>query len=77
MNNKLELTELESKWLDRMNKCMNAYGYGYVCSWWLRVEYDHEGISTAKINYILTKLVGKGVLNKETSRSYTKFSLVV
>ena len=71
-----KLSELEQLWLDRLKKYLGDYKYDYVCSWWLRCEYQHEGITTAKINYILSKLVAKGILKKETTRSYTKFSLV-
>lgn len=70
-----KLSELEQLWLDRLKKYLGDYKYDYVCSWWLRCEYQHEGITTAKINYILSKLVAKGILKKETTRSYTKFSL--
>ena len=69
------LSEIENKWLDRLKKYEVEHKYGYVCSWWLRLEYEHEGegITTTKINYILSKLVAKGILKKETTRSYTKF----
>ena len=71
----VELSALETKWLDRLKKYLSDYKYEYVCSWWLRCEYESEGITTPKINYILSKLVTKGILKKETTRSYTKFSL--
>ena len=58
-----------------IRKYLSDYKHDYVCSWWLRCEYQHEGITTPKINYILSKLVAKGILKKETTRSYTKFSL--
>lgn len=69
------LGEVENLWLNRLKKYLTDYKYDYVCSWWLRCEYEHEGITTPKINYILSKLVAKGILKKETTRSYTKFSL--
>ncbi|GEM_PF-3397129 len=69
------LGDVESLWLKRFKKYCSDYEYDYVCSWWLRLEYEHEGITTSKINYILSKLVAKGILKKETTRSYTKFSL--
>lgn len=71
----VELSALETKWLDRFKKYLSDYKEEYVCSWWLRLEYEHEGITTPKINFILSKLVAKGILKKETNRSYTKFSL--
>jgi hypothetical protein len=71
----VELSALETKWLDRLKKYLTDYKYEYVCSWWLRCEYEQEGITTPKINYILSKLVTKGILKKETTRSCTKFSL--
>ena len=72
------LSEIEAKWLDRLKKYEAEHRYGYVCSWWLRLEYEHEGegITTTKINYILSKLVAKGILKKETTRSYTKFFII-
>lgn len=70
----IELCELEKKWLDRLQKYMSDYKHDYVCSWWLRLEYEHEGITTPKINYILSKLTKRGILKKETARSYTKFT---
>ena len=69
------LGEVESLWLERLKKYLSDYKCDYVCSWWLRLEYEYEGITTPKINYILSKLVAKGILKKETTRSYTKFSL--
>ena len=69
------LGEVEVLWLERLQKYLSDYKYDYVCSWWLRLEYEHENITTTKINYILSKLVAKGILKKETTRSYTKFSL--
>ena len=69
------LGDVESLWLERFKKYCSDYKYDYVCSWWLRCEYEHEGVTTPKINYILSKLVAKGILKKETTRSYTKFSL--
>ena len=69
------LGEVESLWLERLKKYLSDYECDYVCSWWLRIEYEHEDIRTSKINYILSKIVAKGILKKETTRSYTKFSL--
>ena len=74
-NSNAMLGEVEVLWLERLKKYLSDYKYDYVCSWWLRIEYEHEGITTPKINYILSKLVVKGILKKETTRSYTKFSL--
>ncbi len=71
----VELSVLEKLWLERFKKYMTDYKYEYACSWWLRLEYETENITTTKINYILSKLVTKGILKKETTRSYTKFSL--
>ncbi len=70
------LSEVEALWLGRMKKYMIDNNYTYVCSWWLRCEYGHELISTYRINYVLSKLVAKGILKKETTRSYTKFTLI-
>lgn len=70
-----KLSIAEYLWLERLKKYLSDYKYDYVCSWWLRCEYQHEGITTHKINHILSKLVAKGILKKETNRSYTKFSL--
>jgi hypothetical protein len=70
------LSELEELWLGRVKKYMADTGYPYVISWWLRCEYAHELISTYKINYILSKLAAKGILKKETTRSYTKFTSI-
>ena len=70
-----QLSEIETKWLDRLRKYENKHN-GYVCSWWLRLEYENEGITTSQINYILSKLVAKGILKKVTSRSYTKFLII-
>jgi hypothetical protein len=69
------LSDTEKKWMHRLAKYMNDFGVDYVCSWWLRIEYGSEGITTPKINYILSKLVDKGILKKETSKSWTKFSV--
>ena len=69
------LSEIESKWLDRFNQYLSEYNCNYVCSWWLRKKYYYEGITTPKINYILSKLVSKGILKKESTRSYTKFMI--
>jgi len=69
------LGEVELLWLERLKKYLSDYKYDYVYSWRLRCEYENEGITTPKINYILSKLVAKGILKKETTRSYTKFSL--
>ena len=74
-NSNAMLGEVEVLWLERLKKYLSDYKYDYVYSWWLRCEYQHEGITTPKINYILSKLVAKGILKKETTRSYTKFSL--
>lgn len=70
------MTEHETLWLSRLKYYMKLNNVEYVISWWLRYEYQHEGITTAKINYILSKLVAKGILKKETTRSYTKFTLI-
>lgn len=70
------LSEVEALWLDRVKKDMADTGYKYVISWHLRCTYGHELISTYRINYILSKLVAKGILKKETTRSYTKFTLI-
>ena len=75
-NIKIELTGIEHIWLERVKKYMITHEYDFVCSWWLRIEYSSENITTTKINNILTKLVNKGILKKETTRSYTKFSLI-
>lgn len=69
------LSEVETLWLTRLKKYLVDYKCDYVCSWWLRCEYQQEGVTTPKINYILSKLVSKGVLQKETTRSYTKFRI--
>jgi len=69
------LGDVESLWLGRLKKYLSDYKYDYVYSWWLRCEYQHEGITTPKINAILSKLVAKGILKKEKTGSYTKFSL--
>lgn len=69
------LSEIEQKWFDRLKMYLQAHEYDYACSWWLRLEYKNEGITTTKINYVLSKLAAKGILKKETTRSYTKFSL--
>lgn len=69
------LSEAETLWLHRFKKYLSDYKYDYVCSWWLQLEYRYEDITTPKINYILSKLVAKGILKKETTHSYTKFSL--
>jgi hypothetical protein len=73
----INLSSIETLWLNRLKKYLVDYKCDYVCSWWLRLEYENESISTPKINYILSKLVKKGILKKETTRSYTKFSIVI
>jgi len=70
------LGEVELLWLDRLKKYMFDYKKDCVCSWWLRIEYKKEGLTTSKINYILSKLVSKGILRKETTSSYTNFFLL-
>lgn len=76
MNNK-DLSELEKLWLERLKYYLaTRNSFDFVCSWWLRLEYEEtEKITTTKINRILSKLVTKNILKKETTRSYTKFYL--
>ena len=47
-----------------------------MCSWWLRIEYDDEQVTTSQINYYLNKSVLKGILKIEKNKSYTKFYLL-
>ncbi|MEC5157076.1 hypothetical protein [Chryseobacterium sp. MP_3.2] len=77
MSKRKHLSEKESLWLERVKKYLITYDDDYLCSWWLRLEYknDTEPLSTPQINYILRKLVTRGLLKMQTNKSYTRFSL--
>ena len=67
----------ERKWYDRFKLHISKSKGDYYCSWWLRLDYEEEeaGLTTAKVNYWLTKLVNKGYLTKKAARTYTSYSL--
>lgn len=64
-------------WFERFKKYLEVYKGNYVCSWWMRLEYenDEKPASTAMINYYLDKCVAKGLLTKESNPSHTKYFL--
>ena len=67
----------EKLWLERLKKYYKDYKCNYgVCSWWLRLEYDDDQVTTSQINYYLNKSVLKGILKIEKNKSYTKFYLL-
>jgi len=69
------LSTEEQKWYDRAKTKILSSEHGYYCSWWLRLDYDEENLTTSKINYWLTKLVKKGLLTKKTAKSHTLYFL--
>lgn len=77
---KQTLNHKESIWYYRVKKYIEDYqeDSNYVCSWWLRIEHENDSnpLSTSQINYILSKVAEKGWLTKETTKSYTKFTLI-
>jgi len=78
MANKTAMSEQEQKWYDRLVKRMAEQKTNYYNSWWLRLDYELEekGVTTAKINYWLTKLVKKGLLTKSKSSNCTRYMQV-
>ncbi len=71
-----ELSANEKLWFDRLKKAIiDGKGHYYV-SWWLRLDYESEKVSTATINYWLTKLVKRGLVEKVASKYCTKYYLV-
>jgi len=67
----------ENLWLQRFKDYLKTYKDEYgIPSWWLRLEHEHEDNSTTTmINYYLDKSVKKGLLEKETTKSYSKYFL--
>lgn len=68
----------EQLWLQRLKDYKEKNNEEGVCSWWLRLAYvnvEHEA-TTSQINYYLDKSVKKGILRKETTKSYTKYYLL-
>lgn len=39
-----EISEIEQKWFDRLKLYLHSHKCDYACSWWLRLEYENEGI---------------------------------
>ncbi|MCL1692040.1 hypothetical protein CMU85_18150 [Elizabethkingia anophelis] len=68
----------EQLWLQRLKDYKEKNNEEGVCSWWLRLQYenDESPATTSQINYYLDKSVKKGILRKETTKSYTKYYLL-
>lgn len=71
------LSAKELEWYSRLKLQILQNKLDYYCSWWLRLNYEEDeiGLTTAKINYWLTKLVDKGYLTKKANKSHTSYSL--
>jgi len=69
------LTPTEKLWYDRVLDDMKLSKQNYTISWWLRSIY---GTKTSKINYILNKVVNKGLLKKRNNSQLYKihFNLI-
>lgn len=74
-----EKMAIEEKWwlslvTDSINESEHSIrdGRKYTMSWWLRLEI---GLPTPKINYNLSKLVKKGLLEKSAYKNGTKYFL--
>ncbi|MCT4228702.1 hypothetical protein HZP39_04210 [Elizabethkingia anophelis] len=68
----------EHLWLQRLKDYKEKNNEEGVCSWRLRLQYENDEFpaSTSQINYYLDKSVKKGILKKETTKSYTKYYLL-
>ncbi|ATL45440.1 hypothetical protein CQS02_20110 [Elizabethkingia miricola] len=68
----------EQLWLQRLKDYKEKNKEVGVCSWWLRLKHenDEHPATTSQINYYLHKSVKKGILRKETTKSYTKYYLL-
>lgn len=65
---------MEQLWYERAKAAIIKNG-GFYLSWWLRLDYKSENITTTKINYWLNKSVKKGILRKDACKYFTKYYL--